>query len=254
VGIVVTNTSLEVLERTISSLKTSKAQIKIILLCNSSNAGYIANFKHLCNTMGVSWNLTEINAGFGAGHNNIVKASNSDWYVCCNPDVEILPETITKLIDFGERYNDSILVAPRIVNWKGETEPLSRSHLSIQEYIKRQSNRLFGRNLFKTYETQFDYSKSQPMQFVSGCFFAIRRKHFEELKGFDGRFFLYCEDADLSFRASRLGTNYFCHDAVIRHQWAKGWTHSRKLLLVHLRSLAKYFLKHGFTTKDTRFF
>jgi GT2 family glycosyltransferase len=53
---------------------------------------------------------------------------------------------------------------------------------------------------------------------VSGCFFLIRRKLWEELGGFDPAFFMYGEEADLCLRTGKLGHKcLICPDATIVH-------------------------------------
>ena len=53
---------------------------------------------------------------------------------------------------------------------------------------------------------------------VSGCFLLIRRELWERLGGFDERFFMYGEDADLCLRARKLGYRpMITPDATIVH-------------------------------------
>jgi GT2 family glycosyltransferase len=53
---------------------------------------------------------------------------------------------------------------------------------------------------------------------VTGCFFLIRREHWEQLGGFDPMFFMYGEEADLCLRAKKHGMKcLICPDAEIVH-------------------------------------
>ena len=64
------------------------------------------------------------------------------------------------------------------------------------------------------------YDKSYDVPFVSGAFMFCRTHVLKEIGGFDERFFLYFEDADLSRRVQNHGyrTVYFPDVSVI-HLW-----------------------------------
>jgi len=55
---------------------------------------------------------------------------------------------------------------------------------------------------------------------ISGAAFAIRRKLFQKLGGFDADFFLYMEDTDLSLRVRLAGFKcLYVPDAVVQHDY-----------------------------------
>ena len=64
-------------------------------------------------------------------------------------------------------------------------------------------------SVFRRLETNPDtYLKPhQNVSWVSGACFMMRREIWEKLKGFDTRFFMYCEDVDLCCRVHQLGLN-----------------------------------------------
>ena len=54
---------------------------------------------------------------------------------------------------------------------------------------------------------------------ITGCFLLTPRKVWQELEGFDERFFMYGEDADLAIRARKLGYRpVICPDAELIHE------------------------------------
>jgi len=56
------------------------------------------------------------------------------------------------------------------------------------------------------------------VDFVTGCFLLIRRELWDRLGGFDERFFMYAEEADLCWRARLIGARpLFTPDATIIH-------------------------------------
>jgi GT2 family glycosyltransferase len=66
---------------------------------------------------------------------------------------------------------------------------------------------------------------------VSGCFMFFRRPVLEKLGGFDGSFFLYFEDFDLSLRAATQGEVAYVPAVRIQHDGGaaarKGLRHIR---------------------------
>ena len=81
------------------------------------------------------------------------------------------------------------------------------------------------------------------IEFCTGCFFCIRTEIFKKLNGFDDRFFMYFEDADITRRARKLGSVVFYPDIKVTHVWARASAKTLKFFLIQLCSMFKYFLK-----------
>jgi GT2 family glycosyltransferase len=79
---------------------------------------------------------------------------------------------------------------------------------------------------------------------VSGACFAIGREAFVELGGFDERFFLYFEDADLCRRALGAGmTISYVPNAVVPHIWGASSSEDYHFGPAHARSMRQYLTK-----------
>ena len=80
---------------------------------------------------------------------------------------------------------------------------------------------------------------------VTGCLLLAPRALWQELEGFDTRFFMYGEDADLSFRARALGYRpAITPDAVVTHEiGVSSATREDKLILL-FRGKATLLRKH----------
>ena len=243
-GIVAFNTPLGTLKATLTSLRLSTVRVKIIVLCNSPISAYQNDVSSLCSEFETTCISNAPNHGFGAGHNQIWKSSDSEWYICCNPDIIAEPTAIERLIEFGEANQCACLLMPKVLNTDGTVQAIARQHPTPLRWIKRQLWRM-APSMFTPFEVRFDYSQTQPVEFVSGCFFASRVSLLEKIDGFDESFFLYAEDADLSFRANQLGKNWFVCSAVVVHNWAAEWKKNRIALLRGALGIARYWLKHA---------
>jgi GT2 family glycosyltransferase len=91
-----------------------------------------------------------------------------------------------------------------------------------------------------------DSATPMEVEAVAATLVVVRRELFDQLGGFDERFFMYMEDTDLSYRAHKAGYhNVFLPMAGAVHQWAKGSEAGRvRRLYYHHRSVWKYFGKH----------
>lgn len=242
-GIVVFNTDIKKIESTVNSLIRSTIPIEIIILCNSPDVAYQAKIKDIFSNHGLKLLTNQPNRGFGQGHNDLVSQITTDWYVCCNPDIHVNPDAIEVLYTKAQELPDAVQLMPKILNEDGSIQMLCRRYLSLFTWVHRQLWRVFP-SMFRPYEMIFNYDLFGQIEFVSGAFFLVSKRNFLLLKGFDPDFFLYCEDADLSMRASKIGNNYYVPQAIVIHSWSKAWTHSKHMIIQELKSLWKYFKKH----------
>jgi GT2 family glycosyltransferase len=94
--------------------------------------------------------------------------------------------------------------------------------------------------------TEWDHEQSASVDHVIGAFYLVRRSVFEELRGFDERYFLYLEDLDFSFRARKAGWHsYYLAEGHAYH--VGGGTSSQvkaARLFYSLRSRILYAFKH----------
>ena len=94
--------------------------------------------------------------------------------------------------------------------------------------------------------TEWDHEQSASVDHVIGAFYLVRRSVFEELGGFDERYFVYLEDLDFSLRARNAGwRTYYLADAYAYHEG--GGTSSQvkaARLFYSLRSRILYAFKH----------
>ena len=74
----------------------------------------------------------------------------------------------------------------------------------------------------------------------------IRFNAFLSIGGFDERFFLYLEDADLTRRLSVIGRCVHLPIASVFHAWGKGSYKNIRLMLVNIHSAYLYFRIWGF--------
>ncbi len=186
----------------------------------------------------------ERNEGFGGGHNRVMNEVQSDYHVVINPDITLAENTISRLCGYMEENPDVLMTTPKILNDDGTEQFLPKYCPSIR-YVIVSKIKPF-RYLRRRYTRQEEiFTRPTEVEFCTGCFFVIRTGLLKELGGFDPRYFMYCEDADLSRRVRLRGKIIFYPMTCATHKWERDNTKSMKGMLRFMTSLFQYFCKWG---------
>ena len=90
-----------------------------------------------------------------------------------------------------------------------------------------------------------NYEEVFEAPYLSGCCMLIRSEAFRRAGGFDERYFLYLEDADLTRSLARDGRCVHLPVASVVHGWGRGNYSNLGLMAVNLTSAWHYFRKWG---------
>lgn len=186
------------------------------------------------------------NLGFGKGHNLVMERLDSKYHGIVNPDILLTEDSLGKIMTFMEQ-DDAGIVVPKLVDETGEMIKAYRREVTVWDmFIRNFCPGMFGKR--KAYHTmdEMDYTKIFDVPFAQGSFLIIRTDLYQRLHGFDDRFFMYMEDADLCKRANEISAVCFFPDTAVVHKWEKGSHKSFRLFKIHLQSMYRYFKKWGF--------
>ncbi len=186
------------------------------------------------------------NRGFGVGHNAVLPLLDSDYHLIVNPDITFDTDVLTPLCAYLREHPDVVMVTPQIYNPDGTVQPVPRRTPKYRYMAAGKLERFGG--LFRRWRAQYTYSDREVTQptditFCTGCFMLIRTQVLRQLQGFDDRFFMYCEDADLTRRALGLGRVVWLPSVGVTHEWERGSSKNGKLFRIHVSSMRKYFKK-----------
>lgn len=154
------------------------------------------------------WNTTRI--GYGASCNRGAAASDcADYLLFLNTDTCLEHDSLIVPIRYLEHpENASVgIVGIKLIDEQGGVTrscsrfPTIRSQLIMILGLDRIFPTVFPSQKMK----EWDHLQTREVDQVIGAFLLIRRSLFEELRGYDERFFVYMEDVDLSLRARQLG-------------------------------------------------
>ena len=193
------------------------------------------------------------NLGYGKAANLLVNSFSflQPYIAVLNTDLSWSPETFPVTIKWLFHNRDVCLAVPQIVNPNGNIEKLCKrnptllglfSRRFLPEYIKPK--------WLKKYDAwycmdDYDYSSIFESSYLSGCCMIIDSSAFINSGGFDERYFLYLEDADLTRRLSCFGRCVHFPFANVTHNWGRGNHTDIWLSIVNIMSAFKYFLKWG---------
>lgn len=185
---------------------------------------------------GVSdWPITIIKnqskKGFSANHNAaFANASPGIWCVL-NPDIRIPCADFSWICD-AISSNRTGVVFPRQLAPSGQSLDYKR------ELVTPWS--LFKRYVFRS------KNNVHRVDWVNGCFMAFPSTVYQQLGGFDDKYFLYCEDVDICLRLQLAGYKMAEADFSIIHDTRRGtlkkWDHFKW----HLASLLKLWCSLAF--------
>ncbi len=190
------------------------------------------------------------NLGFARGVNRAAEEATGEFVLLLNPDMEVHPGAIENLVAFARAHPEHGLYGGRTLDPDGTVNPGScwgaPSLWSLFCFAALLST-TFKRNGFFDPESLGGWKRDtvREVDIVTGCLLLAPRALWRELGGFDTRFFMYGEDADLSFRARALGYRpAITPDAVVTHEiGVSSATREDKLLLL-FRGKATLLRKH----------
>ncbi|WP_281927484.1 glycosyltransferase family 2 protein [Roseibium album] len=177
------------------------------------------------------------NIGFAAANNEVAKIAATEWLLLLNPDTECHAGAVDELLKFGMAHPESGIYGGRTVYpdgslnigscWNQMTPwSLLCSALGLSALLPESA--IFNSEALGGWKRD----TVRNVDIVVGCFFLIRRALWNELNGFDRRYFMYGEEADLCLRARKMGYHpMITPDAQIMHLLgAASPNKSRKLI------------------------
>ena len=155
----------------------------------------------------------EENLGFSRGVNVALQATSAPLVLLMNPDCRLLPGAFAALRRELDARPSCAIVGPRILDPDGSVQGSARGDPDMLTGLFGRSTRLrrvFPGLLVSRRNVVSDAAvtggkSSVAVDWLSGACMLARRSPLEEVGGFDERYFLYWEDADLCRRLRARG-------------------------------------------------
>jgi N-acetylglucosaminyl-diphospho-decaprenol L-rhamnosyltransferase len=186
--------------------------------------------------------VPKLNLGYGRGVNRGVAAAPERRYLLVsNPDVVVHEGAVAALVAFLDAHPNVAIVGPQILRPDGSVYPSQRvfpnfwlagAHALLAP--------LWPSNPFtRRYRSP---RKDGSVDWVSGAFFLARRDRFEEVGGFDERYFMFAEDMALCWEMRAHGHDVAAtSDALVTHiEGVSRARASRAMLIAHHRGAMRF--------------
>lgn len=252
-AIIVTHKSpLGGVRKAVESFLATPLDVHLIIVDNASGAEYFSELQTLANERVTVLSSGE-NRGFGAGNNyGLLRAPHCRYLLFMNPDVVVHEGTLETLYAYMESHPDVGLATPKVFYESGELQPLNKRDPRVLDLLLRRFMPPFlqewppiRRRMEHYMMMDVGYEKECEVEFVTGCFMFFRKSILDRIGGFDDRFFMYLEDADISRRTREIARAVYHPAATITHSWRRGSHKSIRLMLVMCHSILVYFTKWG---------
>lgn len=163
------------------------------------------------------------NLGFAAGNNAVAAEAETEWLLLLNPDTEVHAGAVDALLDFARTHPEAGITGGRTVFPDGALNPAS-CWMRITPWslfcLATGLTAVFRGTEFFNPEGMGGWKRDsvRAVDIVQGSFLMIRRTLWTELGGFNPRYFMYGEEADLCLRAQMAGYQpMITPDAEIMH-------------------------------------
>jgi len=173
--------------------------------------------------------------GFGANHNQAFARASTEYFAVLNPDLRLYQDPFPALLD---ALADPLvgLVAPEVLEADGQVADFARRLVSPWEVIRRRLG------------SAFPQRRPEPPEWLAGMFLVLRSATYAALGGFDTRYVMYCEDADLCARIRLQGLRLAVVRSVrVTHLAQRASRRSLRPMFLHVSSLLKFWMSPAYS-------
>ncbi|MBO5371385.1 MAG: glycosyltransferase family 2 protein [Lachnospiraceae bacterium] len=242
VGIVTYN-SEKVISNVLNSLEhlSNRQDVEVYVVDNNSDDKTIEIIEE--NFKDVILIKNQINLGFGGANNQAIMQADSLYHVLVNPDITVEKDVFLQIQQFMDSNPDIVQMAPRVLNEDGTEQFLPKKNPKFKYLIAGKFDNHF--DYFKKLRSEYTMEDKKveetvDVDFCTGCFSVLRTEELKLCGGFDDRFFLYLEDADLTREMQKFGRTVYNPKIEVCHKWGRASGKSIKYFLIHLQSMFKY--------------
>ncbi len=252
-SLVLYKTTKHQLKRVSECFLNTRLNVRLFIIDNFG--GY--DYGCLLTDRRINYIKTGKNLGYGRAHNIAIRLAldDSSYHLVLTPDIHYKACVMEEIFDFMNGNPRVGHLMPRIIYPDGELQYLCKKlpnpfNLFLRRFISIRYIR--DRFDYRLELRFFSYDRVLNAPYLSGCFMFFRMEALRKVGLFDERYFMYPEDIDLTRRIHAKYDTVFYPYATVVHDHAKESYKSYRMLLIHIRNIAKYFNKWGWIIDPER--
>jgi N-acetylglucosaminyl-diphospho-decaprenol L-rhamnosyltransferase len=183
------------------------------------------------------------NLGFARAVNLAAGQATGRYLLLLNPDTYPDGPFVAELVEFADKHPECGVYGGRTVREDGRDYLAGYRFPTIGLYLWFATGLSILHNIEEL--PRLDRSRPTPVPALSGCLLMIDHDLWKSLNGFDPDFFMYCEDADLCWRATLAGAQpTLVPTARIVHLGGRASTSTARKVEMLMRGKISFLHKH----------
>ncbi len=233
--------------------QTIASEIEILVIDNHSEDDSIGTMRvHFGHHPQVRLLESNRNRGYGGGNNYAARYARGEYLLIINPDNELEPTGLERMVQTFRADPGIGVLAPKLQFSDGSVRDSARSFPSFFDVlVKRTFLQYFFPHRMRRYlQTDAPHVPLRDVDWVVGACLFFRKDFYDQLGGFDERFFLFFEDIDLCRRTHVAGKRVVFASTIVaqdrKQRLSGGGFFSllfRRTGRIHITSALKYFWK-----------
>jgi GT2 family glycosyltransferase len=190
------------------------------------------------------------NAGFPKGNNIGVQQAKGKYICILNPDTVVAEDTFEKILAFAEKQEKLGIIGCKLIDGTGKFLPESKRGIPTTWVAFGKIAGLYKlfpkvKKFQKYYAQHLDENSTGQVDILVGAFMVLQKATYEQLGGFDERYFMYGEDIDLSYSALKLGLqNYYFAETAVIHYKGESTVKNQKYRQRFQEGMELFYAKH----------
>ena len=164
--------------------------------------------------------VSDQNIGFAQGMNKAMENAKGRYLLSSNPDISILPGSLEKLVHYLDQNPKAGMIGSQLQNPDGSVQRSCYRFAQPKTVILRRlpfADRLavIKRHLDNYLMAEWDHQHTRDVDYILGACMLMRQEIFEEVGGFDPKYFMYFEEQDLCRRFWKAGWRVVYHPVSV---------------------------------------
>lgn len=225
------------LDSVCAAIQTMEAQV--IVVDNASQDESVAMVKNKFPE--VACIVNTYNIGFSKANNLGVEQATGEYVCILNPDTVVAEDTFEKVYAFAKAQQNLGAIGVRLIDGSGHFLPESKRNLPTP---KVSFHKMMG-NGSSYYASDVQATQNGKVSVLVGAFMVLKKSIYQEVGGFDERYFMYGEDIDLSYTITQAGyDNYYFGECPIIHFKGESTVKDKKYRQRFYGAMSLFYDKH----------